>query len=150
MRNGEGETLTSKNALKCKKNRRPLGAPVVNNVIAQAPNAGLGHAHASVVATLGLRICPGSWSKRRPTQSSMLFWAFPHIYVRSGYILGAIGCACVCRLPPRTKPRYAGLVPKGSLSLTQMRTKMPFLGKKSVFLAKKFVRYKEKRVILEL
>ena len=39
--------------------------------------------------------------------------AFPHIYVRSGYILGAIGCAYACRSPPRTKPRYAGLVPKG-------------------------------------
>jgi hypothetical protein len=37
----------------------------------------------------------------------------------SGYILGAIGCANACRSPPRTKPRFAGLVPKGSLSLTQ-------------------------------
>ena len=38
-------------------------------------------------------------------------------------ILGAIGFACACRSPPRTKPRCAGLVPKGSrfagsLSLT--------------------------------
>ena len=47
-------------------------------------------------------------------------WAFPHIYVRSGYILGAIACAYACRLPPRTKPRNASLVPKGSLSLTRM------------------------------
>ena len=29
--------------------------------------------------------------------------------------LGAIGGACACRSPPRTKPRYASLVPKGSL-----------------------------------
>ena len=36
----------------------------------------------------------------------------------SGYILGAIGFAYACRSPPRTKPRCAGLVPKGSLSLT--------------------------------
>ena len=42
------------------------------------------------------------------------------IYVRSGYILGAIGGACACRAPPRTKPRYASLGPKGSLSLTRM------------------------------
>ena len=42
----------------------------------------------------------------------------------SGYILGAIGCAYACRSPPRTKPRSASLVPKGSrfassLSLTR-------------------------------
>ena len=35
-------------------------------------------------------------------------------------ILGAIVCAYACRSPPRTKPRCAGLVPKGSLSLTRM------------------------------
>ena len=39
----------------------------------------------------------------------------------SGYILGAIACAYACRSPPRTKPRYASLVPKGSLSLTPTR-----------------------------
>ena len=43
-----------------------------------------------------------------------LLWAFPHIYVWSGYILGAIACAYACHLPPRTKPRFASLVPKGS------------------------------------
>lgn len=41
-------------------------------------------------------------------------WAFPHIYVWSGYILGAIACAYACHLPPRTKLRNASLVPKGS------------------------------------
>ena len=41
-------------------------------------------------------------------------------FAGSGYILGAIACAYACRSPPRTKPRYASLVPKGSLSLTQM------------------------------
>ena len=46
--------------------------------------------------------------------------AFPHIYVRSGYILGAIGSANACRSPPRTKPRCTRLGPKGSLSLTRM------------------------------
>ena len=56
----------------------------------------------------------------RARQMKIFFWAFPHIYVRSGYILGAIGCAYACRSPPRTKPRYASLGPKGSLSLTQM------------------------------
>jgi hypothetical protein len=35
-------------------------------------------------------------------------------------ILGAIAGAYACRSPPRTKPRYASLVPKGSLSLTWM------------------------------
>ena len=47
------------------------------------------------------------------------------VYVRSGYILGAIGCAYACRSPPRTKPRCVGLVPKGALSL--MRKKYFFL-----------------------
>ena len=53
-------------------------------------------------------------------QMKIFFWAFSHIYVRSGYILGAIGCAYACRSPPRTKPRYASLGPKVSLSLTRM------------------------------
>ena len=48
----------------------------------------------------------------------VLALAFPHIYVRSGYILGATAYAYACHLPPRTKTRYASLVPKGSLSLT--------------------------------
>ena len=56
-------------------------------------------------------------------------WAFPSPkapepaggWAGSGYILGAIGCAYACRSPPRTKPRCAGLVPKGSLSLTRMQ-----------------------------
>ena len=39
----------------------------------------------------------------------------------SGYILGAIASAYACRSPPRTKPRYASLVPKGSLSLTRVK-----------------------------
>ena len=33
-------------------------------------------------------------------------------------ILGAIAYAFACHSPPRTKPRYASLVPKGLLSLT--------------------------------
>jgi len=45
----------------------------------------------------------------------------PALSCGSGYILGAIGCAYACRSPPRTKPRFASLVPKGSLSLTRMR-----------------------------
>ena len=44
----------------------------------------------------------------------------PHGPCGSGYILGAIGFAYACRSPPRTKPRCAGLVPKGSLSLTHI------------------------------
>ena len=32
-----------------------------------------------------------------------------------------------CHPPPKTKPRYAGLVPKGSLSLTQMQGKTALL-----------------------
>ena len=47
-------------------------------------------------------------------------WAFPHIYVRSGYILTHFGRPYrTARSAVKTKPRYAGLVPKGSLSLTQ-------------------------------
>ena len=45
----------------------------------------------------------------------------PHGPCGAGYILGAIICAYACRSPPRTKPRYASLVPKGSLSLTPTR-----------------------------
>ena len=36
-------------------------------------------------------------------------------------ILGAIACAYAYRSPPRTKPRYASLVPKGSPSLTRAK-----------------------------
>ena len=55
------------------------------------------------------------------------FWAFPTLSCGSGYILGAISFAYACRSPPRTKPRCAGLVPKGALSLTQMRQEPPFI-----------------------
>ena len=51
---------------------------------------------------------------------------FPELaegWAGSGYILGAIGCACACRSPPRTKPRVAGLVPNLSAAcLTAVRT----------------------------
>ena len=48
---------------------------------------------------------------------------FPELvegWAGSGYILGAIDSARACRSPPRTKPRYASLVLKGSLSLTHL------------------------------
>ena len=58
----------------------------------------------------------------RGSREICFLWAFPALSCGSGYILGAIGCAYACRSPPRTKPRYAGLVPKGSLSLTQKQS----------------------------
>ena len=74
----------------------------------------------------------------RDARGAILFLlAFPHIYVRSGYILGAIACAYACRLPPRTKPRFASLVPKGSLSLSQ-----------KVFLNKILSTFRENRTFL--
>ena len=49
------------------------------------------------------------------------FFPFPHIYVWSGYILTHSGRLLrTARNAVKTKPRYAGLVPKGSLSLTRM------------------------------
>ena len=76
-----------------------------------------------IFATLGLQAFPCGKSGER----SLLFWAFPHIYVRSGYILGATTFASlVTRLlkrslaPENIKTKLsASLRPKGSLSLTQ-------------------------------
>ena len=76
-----------------------------------------------IFATLGLQAFPCGKSGER----NLLFWAFPHIYVRSGYILGATTFASlVTRLLKRSlapknikKEPPASLRPKGSLSLTQ-------------------------------
>ncbi|MBR6123204.1 hypothetical protein IKQ19_06360, partial [Candidatus Saccharibacteria bacterium] len=76
-----------------------------------------------IFATLGLQAFPCGKSGER----NLRFGAFPHIYVRSGYILGATTFASLVTrllkrsLAPeniRTKPP-ASLRPKGSLSLTQ-------------------------------
>jgi len=53
-----------------------------------------------IFATLGLQAFPCGKSGAR----SLIIWAFPHIHVRSGYILGAIRGASHLDLPPRTKP----------------------------------------------
>ena len=74
----------------------------------------------------GSRACYKPWRPEAPC-GKILLWAFPHIYVRSGYILGAITFASlVTRLlkrslaPENIKTKLsASLRPKGSLSLTQ-------------------------------
>ena len=82
-------------------------------------------------ATLGLQAFPCGKSVAR----CLIIWAFPHIYVRSGYILGATTFASlVTRLlkrslaPENIKTKLpASLRPKGSLSLTRMRHILPTL-----------------------
>ena len=74
----------------------------------------------------GSRACYKLWRPEAPC-GKILLWAFPHIYVRSGYILGATTFASlVTRLLKRSlapenikKELPASLRPKGSLSLTQ-------------------------------
>ena len=78
-----------------------------------------------IFATLGLQAFPCGKSGER----NLRFGAFPHIYVRSGYILGATTFASlVTRLLKRSlapknikKEPPASLRPKGSLSLTRKR-----------------------------
>ena len=78
-----------------------------------------------IFAALGLQAFPCGKSGAR----SLIIWAFPHIYVRSGYILGATTFASlVTRLlkrshaPENIKTKLsASLRPKGSLSLTRMQ-----------------------------
>ena len=77
-----------------------------------------------IFATLGLQAFPCGKSGER----CLIIWTFPHIYVRSGYILGATTFASlVTRLLKRSLARKniqkelpASLRPKGSLSLTQL------------------------------
>ena len=75
----------------------------------------------------GSQECYKPWRPEAPC-GKILLWAFPHIYVRSGYILGATTFASlVTRLLKRSlapenikKELPASLRPKESLSLTQM------------------------------
>jgi hypothetical protein len=84
------------------------------------------------------RVAYGSQAYYRPWRpeapcGKILLGAFPHTYVRSGYILGATTFASlVTRLlkrslaPENIKTKLsASLRPKGSLSLTLMREKQP-------------------------
>ena len=73
-----------------------------------------------IFATLGLQAFPCGKSGAR----CLIIWAFPHIYVRSGYILAVIVIASLAaNLLKRSLAAFAhsaSLRPKGSLSLTQM------------------------------
>lgn len=62
------------------------------------------------VNTRALLLAPGGGVPRRSPRTR-----------GSGFILGAIARAYAWRSPPRTKPCYASLVPKGSQSLTRMQ-----------------------------
>jgi len=81
----------------------------------------------SMESMLVPRILTPSSLKARAMFSGEIIWAFPHIHVRSGYILGATTFASlVTRLlkrsldPENIKTKLpASLRPKGSLSLTQ-------------------------------
>jgi hypothetical protein len=64
------------------------------------------------VATLGLHAFPSRGRRSRPLRILVL-WAFPHIYMRSGYILGAIGCAYACRSPPQNQASLRESCPQG-------------------------------------
>ena len=83
-----------------------------------------------IFATLGLQAFPCGKSGAR----SLIIWAFPHIYVRSGYILWV---AQFTPFPPNLIKRSlapknigqgqpASLRPKGSLSLTRKNSKKSF------------------------
>ena len=53
------------------------------------------------------------------------------------YSGGVIGSAYACHSPPRTKPRFASLGPKGSLSLTQKsETQIGFRSQKKLISSK--------------
>ena len=74
----------------------------------------------------GSQACYKPWRPEAPC-GEILLWAFPHIHVRSGYILGKTTFASlVTRLLKRSlalknfgQKQPASLRPKGSLSLTQ-------------------------------
>ena len=78
----------------------------------------------SIESMLVPRILSPSSERARAMFSGEIIWAFPHIYVRSGYILGAITFASlVTRLLKRSlapknigQGQPASLRPKGSLS----------------------------------
>ncbi len=60
--------------------------------------------------------------EEQPVALACFIWAFPGsvALAGSGYILTRCGRLLrTARSAVKTKPRYAGLVPKGSLSLTQ-------------------------------
>ena len=58
--------------------------------------------------------------EEQPVALACFIWAFPTLSCGSGYILTHFGRPYrTARSAVKTKPRYASLVPKGSLSLTQ-------------------------------
>ena len=82
------------------------------------PNASLGYDQACLVATLGLCICPFP-NGRFLRIFDLLVRAFPELPVRVGLYFRGCRRRFARRPPPKTESCYAGLRPKGSLSLTQ-------------------------------
>lgn len=111
--------------------------PVCKHPVATLGLSGNRHPYAYAQKNVGAKVFPVfAWFSRTiKTKSAVTFLTSKSafsvisfgrsrtIYVRADYILGAIGCTYACRSPPRTKPRFASLVP--NLSADRQRGHNP-------------------------